>query len=277
MSSLIYSNGFNSVFNSPQLRTPNRVYVTGFTPSILANLNCMLLFFFIPPVLAIIFHKVHDINMNWRFRLRRAWKLVLGEYNYTIVLFTLLNFSTSLGMFLVYSSVTSWQFYVSVVELLVYGGILGIMIWMFVTKNKKWMGEYKYLFNWNKFCELYYLFPTVEKFLVGLVLGTMNMTFAAGIICTLLLAVSPIVVAVKKPYIEQKHNVRSILTSAYGILILIVYTVMSYKGPSTEESLFLYLPYAVLVILGLNALTGLGYVIATFVRDKRIADQNKIQ
>lgn len=58
----------------------------------------------------------------------------------TTILFSLYNFSSSLGVFIAYGSPSSDYFYMSIIEVLLYGGLLGFTIWMLVTKDAIWMG-----------------------------------------------------------------------------------------------------------------------------------------
>ena len=227
-----YTNGINSMLNSAQGKTPNRVYALDFAPSVSSNLNYMLLLIVVPPIASLIFHIIHKRSIKWRIRMERAFKLALGECLMTMTLFTLYNYSSSLAVFMTSAVASSWQFYMSIVELVLYGGVGSLMVWFFVKKDDSWMGEYKWNFNWNRFCELYYLVPLGQRFLIGFLLGAINMTFAAGIICSLLMVSSIVVVAVKKPFIEKYHNARSIATSAMGVLLLGVYITLGVSGPS---------------------------------------------
>ena len=59
------------------------------------------------------------------------------------------------------------------------------------------------------------------------------MSFASGIICVLTSIGCIIVVAVKKPFIAQSENYRSIITNIYSILILGLYIGISAHGPSS--------------------------------------------
>ena len=128
------------------------------------------------------------------------------------------------------------------------------------------MGEFKELFNWNNFSQMYYLAPIGQRFLVGLVLGAGNISFAAGIVSAAVILAQLIIVAKKKPYCEEYHNIRSIFTSVFGLLILAIYVALSANGPSMKASIYTYFPYAIIGIVVLNILMSLGFIILEFVR-----------
>ena len=100
---LVYSNGYNRVLSVSQQHSPDRVYAAGFMPVILGNLNLMLLILVLPPLAAFIFYRIHLRNTRWRIRMSKVWRRILGEYWITAMLFTLYNFSASLGIFFLYS------------------------------------------------------------------------------------------------------------------------------------------------------------------------------
>lgn len=100
-----------------------------------------------------------------------------------------------------YSSISSWRFYLSICEILVYFGLMGVLLWIFIAKGKEWTGEFKTEFNWNKFSQLYYLIPILLRLVIGVTMGVGNMHFLSGIIVLILLLVDITIVSVQKPYI----------------------------------------------------------------------------
>ena len=91
------------------------------------------------------------------------------------------------------------------------------------------------------------------------------MSFASAIIAILTIIGGIVVVAIKKPFVHEFENRRSIIVNVYGILILVLYTSMSIYGPSTGVSVFTYFPYIILGVVIVNILTGFGFIIAHFV------------
>lgn len=164
--------------------------------------------------------------------MEKAWKRLLGEIYLTALLFTLYNFSASFGIFCLYGSPGSWEFYVSIIESLLYFGLIGLNLWIFITKDETWVGEYKSFFNWNKFSSLYYLFPICERFIVGLLLAAGNVSFASAIASAVVILSCAIIVGVERPYVRTYDNARSITHSAISVAILVLYIVLSTTGPS---------------------------------------------
>ena len=67
----------------------------GYTPSILSNLNYMLIALILPPLISFIFYLIHNKSTKYRIRMEKAWKIVLGEWFLTVALFILYNYSSS--------------------------------------------------------------------------------------------------------------------------------------------------------------------------------------
>ena len=109
------------------------------------------------------------------------------------------------------------------------------------------------------------MFPIGQKVLVGVLITAVSQSIASSILSICVFAAGIIVVAVKKPYIEVYHNVRSIVMGAFSILILVLYTILSLRPESRVESGFTYVPYGVLAILVLNVIVGLGSTILQIV------------
>lgn len=199
LNNLIFSNGYNIRLPTPQSTLPNRIFSTGFTSSVITNLNIMLSLQILAPLLACLCYYIHKKSTSMRIKMERYWKLMLGELSLTFAIFNLYNFSCSFGAFLAYSSL-SWLLYISIFEVLLFGGYFGFLIWMFVKKTDSYIGEYKTAFNWNVFSRIYYIIPIFERVAIGTVLVIGSGSFAAGIISILILIVSASVVGVKKPF-----------------------------------------------------------------------------
>ena len=229
----------------------------------------MLILLVLPPIASFIFYQIHKRSTRYRIRMEKAWKIVLGEWFLTVALFILYNYSSSLIAICLFSNASGFQFYASIVELTLISGILGLLLWIFVTKDHNWMGEYKENFNWNVFSGLYYLIPIAQRFFVGILLTAASMSYISGIVAVSLLIICIVVVAVKKPFVDNSENARSIVTNIYGIMILSLYIGLSIKGPSHGESIFTYFPYGVIGIVGANVLTGLGFTVFRFVKHSR--------
>lgn len=202
LNDLSFANGLNTLISAAQQKSPNRIYAVGYTPSILSNLNCMVVLLILPPLVSLVLYQIHKRSTKYRIRMEKAWKLAIGEWFLTGALFILYNYSSSFVAFCLFSEIKGWQFYAGVVELILISGILAFLLWLFITKDKVWMGEYKEDFNWNVFSGLYYLIPITQRFLVGVILTAANMSFASGIISVVLLVTCIIIVIVKRPFVN---------------------------------------------------------------------------
>lgn len=231
---LKYTHGFNTLFDTIQHSEPNRIYSAGYTASIVANLNLMLLLMLIPLTLALIFFIIHKKSTKWRIMCDKAWRLMIGEGMITTLLLSLYNFSSSLGVFMIYGSPKTSYFAVSIFEILVYVGLIGVCIWILVSKNAVWLGEYRDMFNWNVMSEKYYLVPISQRIVVGLLLSALNFSFASGIISILIMVGCVILLGIKRPFVQNYHNYRSISHLSIAILILILYLVLSINSPSKK-------------------------------------------
>lgn len=157
------------------------------------------------------------------------------------------------------------QFYISLLELLAISAVFALALWIFITKDKIWIGEYKSCFNWNKFSEKYYLYPTFQRFAIGILLTAGNSSYVSAILAILIIFGGIFIVAWKKPFVHSFENRRSILVNLYAVLILGLYTSISINGPSTGESVFTYFPYIIVGIVVINIFTGLSFIILHFV------------
>lgn len=135
--------------------------------------------------------------------MEKIWKLVIGEWFLTIVLFILYNYSFSFTAFCLFSEADGWQFFVSIAELVLISGTVTFLLGMFITKDHTWMGEYKESFNWNAFSGLYHLIPIAQRLLVGIILTAANMSFASGIVSVLLLVACMVIVIIKKSSVDN--------------------------------------------------------------------------
>ena len=97
---LKYMNGFNIVLNKLQQKEPNRIFAVGSAGTVFNNLNVMLLVILIPCILSLVFYIIHLKSTKWRIKMEKLWKQMIGEGILTALLFSLYNFSSSLGVFL---------------------------------------------------------------------------------------------------------------------------------------------------------------------------------
>lgn len=56
---LEFTYGMNSIITTTQQNAPNRIYSTGYTSSLISNLNLMMLIVLIPPLVSLIFYIIH--------------------------------------------------------------------------------------------------------------------------------------------------------------------------------------------------------------------------
>ena len=272
LNNLQYTNGINTIVNpNPPLqqKSPSRVYYSGHTPSAITNLNLMLLLLLIPPLLSFILYQLHLKSTKYRITMDKYWKLALGEGSLTSFLFILYNSSSSLTTFTLHTNTINLSFYLSLLEILLLTIIFTTILYLFLTKDKVWMGEYKSNFNWNTFAGNYYILPTAQRVLIGIILTAANMTYLSAALSIAILLTSILIIAIKKPFVSRSENIRSILTNVYSILVLSVYMGYSIRGPSLGESIYMYSPWVVVGILVVNVATGAGFIVAEFVRKWR--------
>lgn len=152
--------------------------------------------------------------------------MILGEWYLTCFIFLLYNYSTSLVSIMYSTNFSSFMFYLSVLEIVIITGIFGFLLWMFFTKDRIWLGEYREKFNWNKFSSRYYIFPIAQRVIVGVLMVSLNKIIASSIVSTFVFVGVIIVVGYRRPFITLLQNIRSILFNAYNIVILILYAIL---------------------------------------------------
>lgn len=225
--------------------------------------------------MSFICYQIYKRSTKYRIRMEKYWKLILGEWSLTLFIFLLYNYSSSLTGFCLFTRVFNVEFYMSILEILVLSVIFGLLIYMFVTKNHVWMGEFKERFNWNFFSGNYYLIPIGQRFLIGIILTAGNMSYISAIIAICCLLASITLIIAKKPFVQNYENYRSILTNIYSIAILSIYIAYRVNGPSKGESIFMYFPYIIIVILTLNILTAIIFVVISFVNKSKFKKIDK--
>ena len=202
LNNLVYANGINNLLgNSSQQGSPSRIYFSGSFSSFSSNLNLMLLLVILPPVAGLIFYIIHQKSTTLRIFAGKFWKLAIGEWMMTGFLFIMYNYSSSLIGFCMFTRTFNLHFYLSIFEIVFLTTVLGGLIYFHIKKDKKWMGEYKEKFNWTAFSGNYYLFPIVQRLLIGVIITAVNMSFASAIISITILFTSIIILAVKKPFV----------------------------------------------------------------------------
>lgn len=139
----------------------------------------MLIALVLPTIISFIFYRIHVSSVKYRIKMEKAWKLTIGEWLLTVVILLLYNYSSSLAALCLFSQIAGWQSYASIVEIALISGVIGFSLWLFITKDTVWMGEYKNNFNWNVFSGCYYLIPIAQRFLVGFLLSAANVSFAS--------------------------------------------------------------------------------------------------
>ena len=142
-------------------------------------------------------------------------------------------------------------------------------MWTFLAKDQIWMGEYKTMFNWNVLSEKYYLIPIGQRIIVGLLLSTINFSFASGIVSIIVIISYIIITAYKKPFVKKYHNYRSIVHCSIAIIILGLYVLLSITGPSKKQGPLTYIPYVVIILVVLNILIGLVFIVKGFIVMKK--------
>lgn len=98
-------------------------------------------------------------------------------------------------------------------------------------------------------------------------MGACRDPFAAGIITIIILAASLILIAVRRPYIENKENARAFANYIVSIIIIAIYIAISGQADrySTLVQSSLYVPYAIIILLFFMMLTSLGFIIMRLV------------
>lgn len=121
----------------------------------------------------------------------------------TLFIFLLYNYSSSLAGFCLFTTTFNTDFYLSILEILILTTVFALLIYMFIIKDKIWMGEFKTCFNWNAFSGKYYLIPITQRFLIGITITAGSMSYVSAIISNCFLILSIIIILVKKPFVEK--------------------------------------------------------------------------
>ena len=85
-------------------------------------------------------------------------------------------------------------------------------------------------------------------------------SYISGCICELTLLASMLVVALRKPYADNSHNYRSIVTSCLGILVLGMDITLAFLG-GTDSVVVMYLPYAMIGVNFLSVAMALVFIV----------------
>ena len=96
------------------------------------------------------------------------------------------------------------------------------------------------------------------------------MSFGSGLASVIVITGCAIAVAIKRPFINNYDNIRSIAHSLISIVILALYTAVSINGSSRGQSSFTYIPYGVVSCIVVNILVGLVFIIKKFIGDARL-------
>ena len=88
-----------------------------------------------------------------------------------------------------------------------------------------------------------------------------NGSFYSGIVCIAYLVIMLLIVAICRPYKDMEQNIRNIVNNICGIGILGIYTFVSLKGRSSNNSIMAYLPYAIIGLLLITIITGLAFTV----------------
>ena len=92
----------------------------------------------------------------------------------------------------------------SILIILLYLAVIVLSLYLFITKDELYFGEFKKFFHPDKFSQLYYLIPICERIIIGVILGACRDPYTSGIIIILILASTLCVIAIKKPFIDSK-------------------------------------------------------------------------
>ena len=107
VSSLTYFGLFNGLIDivpTTQQNTPNRIYAVGFTQLIIANINVSLFLVILPLIVCLIFYIIHSQSTKYRIRMKKACRLLVGEWFLTAFILILYNYSSSLTGFCIFTS-----------------------------------------------------------------------------------------------------------------------------------------------------------------------------
>ena len=139
--------------------------------------------------------------------------------------------------------------------------IAGVLV-LYVLRDHAYFGEFKTSFHPDRFCQLYYLVPVIERIVIGLLLGACRDPLVAGILTIAILIASLILIAVKRPYIKNKDNSRALANYVVNVIVIVIYVAFQYTNQLQSS---IYLPYAIIVLLLFMTLTSLGFLIMKIV------------
>ena len=157
LSLLKYSNGYNLPTDPSSLPHLSSLE---YSSSISGNLNVILSLVGLPILLACLSLIASKIFEGSRRMFESMFRTLIGEYTIWAICICLCNFSVSLGATIWYRNIKSMELVWTLVEGLLFLGVLGASVSLFLLKDFVYFGEFKYTFKiTDKYSQYYYLVP----------------------------------------------------------------------------------------------------------------------
>ena len=274
---LRFSNGYNDILgalgtealDSAALQASSRIRAAGFSASVLRNFNTTLALAVLPLLVALVlFLMSKQQHRRNRKALDSLSKNVLGQWTMLALLFGLLNFASSLGVFCQLGRPSGWAFYGDVVAAVLFAAMLAANLALYATTDFNVFGEFKYYFAWGDFESRFYFVHCAFRLAAGMLLGLGNSSYISGAAVLLLLMVVALVVSAKQPYADLPQNIRCLVNLVVSVVIMAFYTAMSAYGPSrTPTSFYVQIPVVIVGLLLAVVVMAAGFVVKEIVKN----------
>lgn len=101
---------------------------------------------------------------------------------------------------------------------------------MYFLSDYNYFGEFKYMFKWQKFELNYYLLQIAIRIISGVVFGAAHNHFISGISVMCLFIILTLITAIKNPFADKLHTIRSAFVTFVGAFIIGLYSFIALLG-----------------------------------------------
>lgn len=121
------------------------------------------------------------------------------------------------------------------------------------------------MFKWNKFELNYYYFHATMRIIVGLIIGFANYSYIAGASVSGVFLLLGLLTIVKRPYSDSLQSIRSSVNLLVGSIIFLLFTAISFNGPTNGNNFFSRIPIVIIILLYGVVSMAIGFIARQYV------------
>lgn len=177
--------------------------------------------------------------------------LSLNEWGFTVVMFLVYHFVTSVMLFGLYGGELDETFFgISIAVALLVGGMTITSAVLFKTKAE-YFGDYKLGFKEDTLSQYHYWFILGGRIVLACIIVALNSINYVGFICAAIPFASIIYLLVRRPYAKIYNNVRAVVNETIVLLTFGIYGFYrAIVDPVSQDTLsVVILPLAVIALL----------------------------